>query len=122
MLNVRKVRRKGEKIQKIATKNSCISSQFLICFLYEGSKLSKKEKLARRLRSRPSDFTFEELTALLGHLGYSLEKAGKTGGSRVAFANQDGDYIRLHKPHPRNTLKLYQIDDIVTNLAEKGLL
>jgi hypothetical protein len=84
--------------------------------------LSKKEKLARRLQSRPTDFTFDELTTLLGHLGYSMETAGKTGGSRVVFANQDGDYIRLHKPHPRNILKLYQIDDIVSNLTGRGVL
>jgi len=84
--------------------------------------LSKKEKLAKRLLSRPSDFTFDELTTLLGHLGYSKEAAGKTGGSRVTFANNDGDYIRLHRPHPRNILKLYQIDDIVANLKERGLL
>jgi hypothetical protein len=84
--------------------------------------LSKKEKLVRRLQLRPSDFTFDELTTLLGHLGYSMETAGKTGGSRVAFANQSGDYIRLHKPYPRNILKLYQIDDIIASLTEKGLL
>jgi len=62
------------------------------------------------------------MTTLLGHFGYSIEAAGKTSGSRVAFANQDGDYIRLHKPHPRKILKLYQIDDIVANLTERGLL
>jgi hypothetical protein len=84
--------------------------------------LSKKEKLARRLLSRPSDFTFDELNTLLGHLGYSMEAAGKTSGSRATFANIDGDYLRLHKPHPRNILKLYQVDDIIANLTEKGLL
>jgi len=40
----------------------------------------------------------------------------------VVFANITGDYIRLHKPHPRNILKLYQIDDIIANLTERGLL
>ena len=90
--------------------------------LLEGGRLSKKEKLVRRLRSRPVDFTFDELITLLRHFGYSVEAAGKTSGSRVAFANQDGDYIRLHKPHPRNILKLYQIDTIVENLTERGLL
>jgi hypothetical protein len=90
-------------------------------FIY-GGKLSKKEKLARRLLSRPTDFTFDELTTLLGHLGHSVDTVGKTSGSRVAFANGDGDYIRLHKPHPRNILKLYQIDDIVANLTERGFL
>ena len=84
--------------------------------------MSKKEKLARRLLSRPADFTFNELMTLLGHLGYSMETAEKTGSSRVAFSNRDGDFVRLHKPHPRNILKAYQIDDIVINLKERGLL
>lgn len=84
--------------------------------------MSKKEKLLRRLLSRPADFTFDELITLLGHLGYSMEAAGKTGGSRVVFSKNDGDYIRLHKPHPRNVLKQYQIDDITVCLKERGLL
>ena len=84
--------------------------------------MSKKEKLARRLLSCPSDFTFDELTTLLGHLGYYLEATGKTSGSRVIFSKEDGDYIRLHKPHPRNILKRYQIDDVVSHLRERGLL
>jgi hypothetical protein len=84
--------------------------------------LSKKEKLVRRLLSRPTDFSFDELTTLLGSFGYTLETAGKTSGSRTAFTNADGDYIRLHKPHPRNILKLYQVDDIVSTLSERGLL
>ena len=87
-----------------------------------GDKLTRREKLVARLLSRPTDFTFEELTALLGRYGYTIASAGKTGGSRVAFTNGDGDYIRLHKPHPRNILKLYQIDDVISALAERGLL
>jgi hypothetical protein len=35
----------------------------------KGVKLSKKEKLTRRLLSRPADFTFDELTTLLKSLG-----------------------------------------------------
>jgi hypothetical protein len=85
-------------------------------------KLSKKEKLVERLLSRPSDFTFDELTTLMNGLGYTLRKAGKTGGSRVTFANDGGDYIRLHKPHPRNILKQYQVDDVIDILSERGLL
>jgi hypothetical protein len=75
-----------------------------------------------RLLSRPSDFTFEELSALLGLLGYENAGTGKTGGSRVAFTDREGDYIRLHKPHPRNVLKQYQLDDIIAALSERGLL
>jgi hypothetical protein len=81
-----------------------------------------KEKLVERLRRRPSDFTFEELAALLGHYGYVMANPGKTGGSRVAFTNSEGDYIRIHKPHPRDILKLYQVDDIIAALAERGLI
>jgi hypothetical protein len=84
--------------------------------------LSKKEKLARRLLSHPVDFTFDELKTLLGSLGFTMETAGKTSGSRVVFSNSDDDYIRLHKPHPRNILKRYQIDDIISNLKERNLL
>ena len=84
--------------------------------------MSKKDKLTERLLSRPNDFTFEELTTLLNRLGYTLRSAGKTGGSRVTFAKDDGDYIRLHKPHPRNILKQYQVDDIIDVLSERGLL
>ena len=84
--------------------------------------MSRREKLIERLLSRPSDFTFDEVVTLFGHFGYSIARAGKTGGSRVAFANDEGDYIRLHKPHPRNILKQYQVDDIITALLERGLL
>ena len=87
-----------------------------------GDKLGRREKLTERLLARPSDFTFQELTTLLGHYGYKIESAGKTGGSRVVFTNGGGDYIRLHKPHPRNILKLYQVDNVIAALTERGLL
>ena len=84
--------------------------------------MSKKDKLIKRLLSRPSDFTFEELIALFGSFGYSLYYSGKTGGSRVKFSNNSGDYIKLHKPHPRNELKPYQINEIIVALAERNLI
>jgi hypothetical protein len=84
--------------------------------------LSKAEKLMARLLSKPADFSFTELKSVLAFFGYKQIVAGKTGGSRVAFSNSDGDYIRLHKPHPRNELKAYQIEDIITALKERGLI
>lgn len=84
--------------------------------------MSQKEKLKNRLLSRPKDFTFGEMTALLGYFGYHPENLGKTSGSRVAFTNSGGDYIRLHKPHPRNILKPYQVEDIIAALKERSLL
>jgi hypothetical protein len=82
--------------------------------------LSKKAKLIAKLLSRPKDFTFQELTVLLNFFGFTQVSAGKTGGSRVAFTNSENDYIRLHKPHPENELKLYQIDEVITTLNERG--
>jgi len=84
--------------------------------------MSKSKKLQDRLLSRPKDFTFDELVTLLGHFGYSEVRSGKTGGSRVAFANEAQDYIRLHKPHPRNILKPYQINNLIADLKERSLL
>ena len=87
-----------------------------------GYILGRKDKLLERLLSRPADFTFAELTTVLGHLGYHLVNVGKTSGSRVAFTDGEGDYIRIHKPHPRNILKRYQIENIIAILAERNLL
>jgi hypothetical protein len=84
--------------------------------------LSKKEKLIARLISRPKDFTFEELVVLLGCFNYKQVNLGKTSGSRVAFTGSENDYIRMHKPHPGNILKAYQVEYIITALQERGLL
>ena len=82
--------------------------------------MSKKEKLINRLISRPSDFEFSELITLLGYFDYTVAKSGKTSGSKVTFEDGEGDYLRIHKPHPRKILKHYQIDDIITSLKERG--
>lgn len=84
--------------------------------------MAKQDKLLEKLLSKPKDFTFLELVALLGKMGYQVSKTGKTSGSRVRFENDEGDYIRLHKPHPRSILKSYQVDDIVSALRERGLI
>lgn len=43
---------------------------------------------------------------------------GKTSGSRVAFINKNNEKIELHKPHPENTLKLYQINILLNKLED----
>lgn len=88
----------------------------------EEYRLSQKEKLFERLLNHPKDFTFQEASILLGQFGYSEVRAGKTGGSRAAFSNDKKDYIRMHKPHPRNILKPYQVKNLVDDLTERGLL
>jgi len=84
--------------------------------------LSKKEKLLKRFLSKPNDFTYSELVVLLNMFGYSVVESGKTSGSRITFSNADGYYIRLHKPHPRNELKRYQVEDVIQKLRELKLI
>lgn len=83
--------------------------------------MSQKEKLLKRLLSRPSDFTFDEVEALLAGFGYEKGSKGKTSGSRVLFfKKENGHKIILHKPHPRKVLPLYAVDDVIRGLKEGG--
>lgn len=82
--------------------------------------MTKAEKLHNRFLSRPKDFTYSELLRLLRNLGYKEEQGS---GSRVVFSNDHNKHhIKLHKPHPGNVLKRYQIDLIIQELKSKNLL
>ncbi len=78
--------------------------------------MSKNDKLLARLLTQPADFTWDELIRLLRQLGYSQQVSGKTSGSRRAFSNEVGRIVRLHKPHPGNVLKKYQVRQLVQEL------
>jgi hypothetical protein len=82
--------------------------------------MTKVEKLIARFKAKPKDFSFDELRRLLRFFDYH-EKQG--AGSRVVFENEKIDHkIKLHKPHPGNILKRYQLDLIAQELKGKGLL
>ena len=84
--------------------------------------MSKLEKEIERLKSKPKDYTYEEAKSLLNKLGYIENNKGKTSGSRVRFVNKNNVKIDLHRPHPKNVLKLYQIENILKVLIEMGEL
>ena len=85
--------------------------------------MSKKGKLAARFKTRPTDFTYTELRTLLSGMGYKEDSKGKTSGSRVSFIHAETKHIiSLHKPHPGNILKRYQINLIVEELIKMQLL
>jgi hypothetical protein len=85
--------------------------------------MSRDEKLISRLLSKPRDFTYDELRKVLHHLGYEENQSGKTSGSRVAFINNDTKHIiRLHKPHPNNELKQYQLEQVIEELKSRRLI
>ncbi len=81
--------------------------------------MSKFTKLVEKLKSKPKDFTFEELLVILNHLGYEQDNKGKTSGSRVKFVHSTKPIILLHKPHNRKSLLSYQINQILDQLKEE---
>ena len=85
--------------------------------------MGKKEKLIKRLKSKPKDFTFVELETLLRYLSYELDNKGKTSGSRVMFVNSERDLkLIMHKPHPRKELLSYQKKQLREFLEQEGLI
>ena len=77
--------------------------------------MSKKEKLVARLLSQPRNFTYNEAKTLMGLLGFEESNKGRTSGSRDEFYYEDYSVI-LHKPHPGNELKPYQIRQLIEYL------
>jgi len=85
--------------------------------------MSKDQKIIVRLLSKPKDFTYNELCRVLNSLGYEESQSGKTSGSRVAFIDKSTNHIiRLHKPHPSNEVKQYQIELVIEELKSRGLI
>lgn len=88
----------------------------------EDVTVGQKEKLINRLKSRPKDFTFDEVEALLGYLDYKRSDKGRTSGSRVMFVNDNHPPIMMHKPHPRKELLDYQVKQLLAMLKQEGLI
>ena len=84
--------------------------------------MSQKEKLIRRLKTKPKDFTFNEISVLLGYFFFYCFNKGKTSGSRIIFVSKEHPSITLHKPHSRKELLTYQIKQIIEMLEQEGLI
>ena len=84
--------------------------------------MGQKEKLIKKLKSRPKDFTFDEAEALLKYFTYSRSNKRRTSGSRVMFVSDEYAPILLHKPHPRKELLDYQIKQLIEVLEQEGLI
>ena len=85
--------------------------------------MSKLQKTIAKLLNLQQVFTFDELEYLLGKLGYSEKKTGKTSGSRKAYVNSSTLHIiRIHKPHPGNEIKRYVKTYLINELRKQGLI
>lgn len=80
-------------------------------------------KILDRIIRNSGTVSYAELMYVLIKLGYREIKTGKTSGSQVAFYNESKKLlIRLHKPHPGNELKDYQIKLIHAHFEQNKLL
>ena len=85
--------------------------------------MGQKEKLIKRFRTLPRDFTFEEVVTLFQTCGFILENKGATSGSRVRFYNAaDQNTYIMHKPHPSNIIKSYLMRDILNFLLKNNYI
>lgn len=84
--------------------------------------MGQKEKLIKRLISKPKGFTFEDAETLLNYPEYVRSNKGKTSGSRVMFVSEEHGSSLLHKPHPQKELKTYQIRQLIDILEQEGLI
>lgn len=81
--------------------------------------MSKAEKALDRLQSKPKDFKWREATAILKRYGFEL--LNTAGSSHKKFYNQEKDIlITICRPHPRDILHLYQLNEIIEVLKESG--
>jgi hypothetical protein len=80
------------------------------------------EKLLRKLASNPNDFEYSELRRIMLHFGYKEKTGGKTSGSRMRFADNEGHILTIHKRHPQKELLPYQVDDVLNHLKARGLI
>lgn len=84
--------------------------------------MGSKEKLIKRFKTIPKDFTWDELKSMLTSLGYSLCNKGRTSGSRVIYECEGRKSLLLHKPHQGNIMKEYILKEIYKTLAEEELI
>ena len=82
--------------------------------------LNVRRSEIERLKLKPKDFTYDEAKKILNNFGFIENNKGKTSGSRVKFIDNQNRIIELHKPHPKNILKPYQINLIINKLKERG--
>ena len=80
--------------------------------------MSSAEKLLEKLTAKPTprNFSWDDLVTLLGRLGYQEIKGS---GSRRKFVHSATKHsVMLHKPHPGNNLKIYQVNQVIDSINE----
>ena len=84
--------------------------------------MSKHQKALDRLCATPSpaDIKWQELKAVLEHLGYDLLK--NTGSRRKFYHHGKKALIICHEPHPSPNVDKACIADVVEHLRANGFI
>ena len=82
--------------------------------------MAKIEKALRRLTSKPTDFEWIELKAIMQHCGFELKTTGGSGRKFIHPETRAAHFI--HEPHPSSVLKAYQVRDAVAFLTRQGYI
>lgn len=90
----------------IVTKSSCNKWKVMYNNKKEIYVMGKKDKLIKRLKSRPKDFTFDEAETLLKYFDFAYSNKGKTSGSRVIFESEIMDALCFINHIHKKSLKL----------------
>jgi predicted RNA binding protein YcfA (HicA-like mRNA interferase family) len=81
--------------------------------------MSRQEKLLARFKSRPADFTWDEMVRFLRGLGYEQRNGN---GSRRIFTGDGLPRIHLHEPHPQKIVKRRYLALICELLENEGVI
>lgn len=85
--------------------------------------MSTKEKLIKRFKNLPKDFTFDEMIRLFALFGFETDNKGGTSGSRLALINKEKDLsYNMHKPHPGSIIKMYVMKQVLEYMIENGFI
>lgn len=84
--------------------------------------MSKHQKALDRLCAAPppADFKWQELKAVLEHLGYALLK--NTGSRRKFYHQGKKALIICHEPHPTPNVDKGCVADVVEHLRANGFI
>jgi predicted RNA binding protein YcfA (HicA-like mRNA interferase family) len=83
--------------------------------------MSRREKLLKKLFKTPppKDFTWSELKSLLEGHGFEMTKG--SGSRRKFFHKEKRCLVTLDEPHPKNTILVCYVTDVVKALKRIGI-
>ncbi len=85
--------------------------------------MGTRDKLLKRFKALPKDFTFDEMLRLFAAFGFEPDNKGGTSGSRLAFRNSVRDLsYNMHRPHPAGVIKMYVMRQVMDFMLENGLI